>query len=207
LCPTDSLQYQLQTFCSKSHAECGRNGAHDFIPHVTLSTFFKVPDDDVGSIIELMEKVIKNERLTIPEDLELETYVSPNFMGFFLGQDSAKAIKALTATFVKELASRDISADVYNQDLHMTLAYNFGANQYSTLETLVNNINPDMRSNWQFRLYSRDVRLSGRKVYKVIYPHVPPKRTSWSCSWATSSTSIRRHGTTRSTAGFKESRG
>jgi len=173
LCPTDSLQYQLQTFCSKSHAECGRNGAHDFIPHVTLSTFFKVPDDDVGSIIELMEKVIKNERLTIPEDLELETYVSPNFMGFFLGQDSAKAIKALTATFVKELASRDISADVYNQDLHMTLAYNFGANQYSTLETLVNNINPDMRSNWQFRLYSRDVRLSGRKVYKVIYPHVP----------------------------------
>jgi len=66
----------------------------------------QVPDDDVGSIIELMEKVIKNERLTIPEDLELETYVSPNFMGFFLGQDSAKAIKALTATFVKELASR-----------------------------------------------------------------------------------------------------
>lgn len=173
LCPTESLQYQLQAFCTKSLAECGRNGAHDFIPHVTLSTFFKVPDDDVGSIIEMMEQVVKKQRHTIPEDLQLETYISPNFMGFFLGQDSATAIKALVAQFVKELANRDISADVYNQDLHMTLAYNFGMNQTSTLETLVRNINPDMKSNWQLRLYSRDVRLSGRKVYKVIYPHVP----------------------------------
>ena len=28
-------------------------------------------------------------------------------------------------------------------------------------------------SHWQLRLYSRDVRLSGKKVYRVIYPHVP----------------------------------
>jgi len=117
--------------------------------------------------------VVKKERHTIPDDLELETYVSPNFMGFFLGQESAKAIKTLVAQFVKELANRDISADVYNQDLHMTLAYNFLTSQYTALESLVNNINPDKRSNWQIRLYSRDVRLSGRKVYKVIYPHVP----------------------------------
>lgn len=28
-------------------------------------------------------------------------------------------------------------------------------------------------SHWQLRLYSRDIRLSGKKVYKVVFPHVP----------------------------------
>lgn len=54
----------------------------------------------------MMEQLVKKERHTIPDDLELETYVSPNFMGFFLGQESAKAIKTLVAQFVKELANR-----------------------------------------------------------------------------------------------------
>lgn len=56
----------------------------------------------------------------------------------------------------------------------MTLAYNFPASHFSQLESLVRAIDPNEEPcQWQLRLYSRDVRLSGRKVYKVVYPHAP----------------------------------
>lgn len=42
LCPAGSLQSQLQEFWARSARECGRNGAHEFLPHVTLVPPFKV---------------------------------------------------------------------------------------------------------------------------------------------------------------------
>lgn len=68
----------------------------------------------------------------------------------------------------------DVAAEAHTQALHLTLAYNFPSGQFSTLEYLVRAMNPNNGySHWQLRLYSRDVRLSGKKVYKVIFPHVP----------------------------------
>jgi ubiquitin-associated SH3 domain-containing protein len=42
LCPAGYLQSQLQEFWARSVQECGRNGAHEFLPHVTLVPPFKV---------------------------------------------------------------------------------------------------------------------------------------------------------------------
>lgn len=44
LCPAGLLHSKLQTFWSKSAQECGRNGAHEFLPHVTLVPPFQVLD-------------------------------------------------------------------------------------------------------------------------------------------------------------------
>ena len=42
LCPTGALQAQLTQFRRRALSQCGRNGAHALLPHVTLAAPFKV---------------------------------------------------------------------------------------------------------------------------------------------------------------------
>lgn len=123
LCPAGPIQSQLQDFWTRSARDCGRNGAHEFLPHVTLVPPFKVqttllqdfsmctkkfflyqvPDSVVPTIVNLLERTIQQGSQPIHE-IRLETYISQNFMGFFLNQESAEVIKAMASRFARELA-------------------------------------------------------------------------------------------------------
>ena len=59
-----------------------------------------------------MERIVEREGLKMPAELKLERYISPNFMGFFLREDSAAALKSMASQFCRELA--DLSKSISN---------------------------------------------------------------------------------------------
>lgn len=63
----------------------------------------KVPDSTVPNIVSLLERVVEHGKQPIGE-LRLETYISQNFMGFFLNEDSAEVIKSTASRFTRELS-------------------------------------------------------------------------------------------------------
>lgn len=66
-----------------------------------------------------------------------------------------------------------IEVEPYLKNLHITLAYQFQEKYHNVFESMVKEIKLDAPSSWEIRLYSRDYRIRGNEVYRVLYPHVP----------------------------------
>lgn len=75
------------------------------MPHVTLVPFFRTPDRLVADMVDLLYRVVESERRRLPHPLRLESYVSPNFMGFFVEEEGAQVLKTMAGRFVDGLAS------------------------------------------------------------------------------------------------------
>lgn len=107
------------------------------------------------------------------EHIELETYVSPNFMGLFVKDVNAEWLKNVALRYVNKIAALGITAEPQVKSLHLTLAYQFPGNSFQPLRLMVEKLGPSTLANWELRLYSRDSRLQNLHVHKVTHAHVP----------------------------------
>lgn len=131
LCPGQNLAKNLQTFWDASMTQIGWNGAHNSHPHITLVAGLAVPDDKVDDFVEIVKKMwlqFQPDLKTVSE-LTFEKYVSPNFLGFFVGKNEEITLRSFVqalADEVRENLGLNIDAKGNSESkssFHLTLAY------------------------------------------------------------------------------------
>ncbi|XP_078674734.1 LOW QUALITY PROTEIN: ubiquitin-associated and SH3 domain-containing protein B-like [Branchiostoma floridae x Branchiostoma belcheri] len=174
-CPTGPLVSQLEDYSEKTLVQCGRNGSHNSFPHVTLCSFFSVPDSVVPKVVHAVLTVAGRVRgREVPDKVTLDFYSSGSFVGLFVDDRSAAFLRTVSQEFANEvLKTTGIEVKAHKKQLHITLAYQFNPNQQHRLEELARDMDTSMPAQWDLRLYSRDTRRAKSDVLRVVHPLQP----------------------------------
>lgn len=114
------------------------------------------------------------DRNECPEYIDLETYISPNFMGLFVEDKHSEWLKSLAVQYCKKLSNLGITVEPHTKaPLHLSLAYQFSSTHFQHLRSMVEKLGSNTAVNWELRLYSRDSRLRNMHVHTVLHTHIP----------------------------------
>ncbi|CAH0384364.1 unnamed protein product [Bemisia tabaci] len=172
--PVGQLMEQLQSFWEVSANECGWNGAHNFFPHISLTSFFKAPNEHTERLVAILKHIMEDNSIKLGGQVKLENYMSPNFMGLFVEDEHIEDFNRITMNFVDQVSNLAVPVKPHIKALHLTIAYQFPSSQFHELKSIVeSSVDPNATASWEIRLYSRDSRFSGKHVYKVNYSHIP----------------------------------
>lgn len=154
-CPTGELAEQLDRYFQESFARWGANAAHRYMPHCTLTGFFRDDETAIPLYVQALDRalnqtkpcpdpVITIQRLTFRSDwhgLELQSNWLKEFITTF-------ATLAGSPTRQDALRLKDW--------LHLSLAYEFSPDQSEPLIQLAQTfINLQAAVQWELRFYQR----------------------------------------------------
>lgn len=154
-CPLKDLAAQLDLYFEHSLRLCGRNAAHDYMPHCTLTGFFEDDETAIGTYLEAIAQAL-NQSLTPPDPvitIQKMTFRS-DWHGLELQSDW---VKQLMQTIAQLAVSPTRQTPLRLKDwLHLSLAYEFSPTHAKELAHLARTY-IDVRSpvQWQLRFYQR----------------------------------------------------
>ncbi len=184
LCPAQGspLSKSLQTFWDASVSQIGWNGAHNLYPHITLVAGLAVPDEKVEQFVNIVQRTCHQKfgaDLATLSEMSFEKYVSPNFLGFFVGKNEEILLRSLVQALAEEVRTElGLSIDAkINHDtkssFHITLAYQFLQKHYAGLQDLAASVDIGAKADWELRVYSCEMRMAMPDVnaFKVDHAH------------------------------------
>lgn len=101
LCPTGPLLDLLDKFYSES-LRTGFNSAHNYLPHITLCSFFQAPDEAASLLVSGLEHCVEKMKSDLPTGIRLEHFSSAQFIGLFLNEEQNDILKRLANMFMRE---------------------------------------------------------------------------------------------------------
>ncbi|MEB3220057.1 MAG: hypothetical protein VKN72_28020 [Nostocales cyanobacterium 94392] len=149
-CPVGEFNSQLELYFQISQIECGKNAAHKYMPHCTLTGFF---EDELISI-PIYIKALNQALLKFPnpEIKILNITFKPEWHGLEL---YSPILKQLIIDFAKTANSPTRNQDLRLKDwLHLSLAYEFPEKQQENLKKIAQQtINHRAFVRWELRFY------------------------------------------------------
>lgn len=155
-CPVGPLGDQLNHFFVESEQRCGRNEAHRYMPHCTLTGFFY---DDVSSIpVYVSALAASRERLQPTQPTPVARVVEMILNGSFHHLRLVSPwLQELSLDFVHTVSSPTrVGALKPKSDLHVSLAYRFAPEKEGELARLAREIvDPRASVGWELRFYEQ----------------------------------------------------
>ena len=155
-CPTGELNAQLETYFQRSYEECGKNKAHNYMPHCTLTGFFTDELDSMSYYAEALEQAYQSAKKN-QVSLAVEI-IQPLYKSQWHGLElQAPGIKQLVKNFAQWEKSPTRQSEIRLKDwLHLSFAYGFSPESHPRLEQLAREtINLEAEANWELRFYQR----------------------------------------------------
>ncbi|MDX1932486.1 MAG: hypothetical protein SFU56_07760 [Capsulimonadales bacterium] len=153
-CPTGSLSERIEEYYARTERDFGRNKAHDYMPHITLTGFFR---DDAAAIpryVPALERAV----FDLPSEPVVVTITGmlllPDFIGLTI---EAEDLRERIAGFSRLAVSPTRTEAIRLKDnLHVSLAYGFPETQFDALSGLATAmVDPTQPVAWDLRFYER----------------------------------------------------
>ncbi|MGK7925350.1 MAG: hypothetical protein AB4290_08900 [Spirulina sp.] len=154
-CPVGELNQQIELYLQKSQESCGKNRAHWYMPHCTLTGFFK---DELSAVPMYLAALQQAYHQTKQDNISLEVCLKtlifhPDWHGLEI---EASGLQTLTKTFIKLANSPTRSQAIRPKEwLHLSFAYQFEWEHRETLIQLAEEIDPFAPVTWELRFYQR----------------------------------------------------
>lgn len=155
-CPVGKLNSQIETYLIKSKKMYGKNTAHKYMPHCTLTGFFTDELSSIPVYLQALERAYteaKTHKLLLDIKIKKLTF-KENWHGLELQANELKQL-IINFTQLENSLTRQEKLRLKNW-LHLSLAYDFNPEDGNNLQNLATEIIDLQASvNWELRFYQK----------------------------------------------------